>query len=52
MQIVNCHGDAQLQEDVENGWKRIIHDFPPDNAPFTDTPGLNFDTNSAYAESS
>ena len=49
MQIVNCHGDAELQ-DVENGWKRITHDFPPDNAPFTDTPGLNFDTNSCEPE--
>ena len=46
MQIVNCHGDTELQDNVENGWHRITHDVPPDNPQFMDTPGLNFDTNS------
>ena len=46
MQIVNCQGDTQLQEDLENGWLRITHDVPPSNPQFTDTPGLNFETNS------
>ena len=46
MQIVNCQGDTQLQEDLENGWLRITHDVPPNNPQFTHTPGLNFETNS------
>ena len=41
-QIVNCEGDAELEEDVENGWTRITNDLPSDNAPFTDNPGLKF----------
>ena len=45
MQIVNCEGDTELQEDLENGWLRITHDVPPSNPQFTDTPGLNFETN-------
>ena len=44
-QIVNCEGDTELQEDLENGWLRITHDVPPSNPQFTDTPGLNFETN-------
>ena len=44
MQIVNCQGDNELQEDVQNGWHRITHDVPPNNPQFTDTPGLNFKT--------
>ena len=45
MQIVNCEGDTELQDDLENGWHRITHDVPPINPKFTDTPGLNFETN-------
>ena len=26
-QIVNCQGDAELEEDVENSWHRITNDF-------------------------
>ena len=50
MQIVNCQGDTQLQEDLENGWLRITHDVPPSNPQFTDTPELNFETNSQEPE--
>ena len=49
-QIVNCQGDTELQEDLENGWLRITHDVPPSNPQFTDTPGLNFETNSQEPE--
>ena len=42
-QIVNCQGDTELQEDVQNGWHRITHDVPPNNPQFMDTPGLNFE---------
>ena len=45
MQIVNFEGDTELQEDLENGWLRITHDVPSSNPKFTDTPGLNFETN-------
>ena len=45
-QIVNCQGDTELQENLDNGWHRIIHDVPPNNPQFTDTLGLNFETNS------
>ena len=50
MQIVNCEGDTELQEDLDNGWHRITHDVPPNNPQFTDTPGLNFETNSHEPE--
>ena len=50
MQIVNCEGDTELQDDLENGWHRITHDVPPINPKFTDTPGLNFETNSREPE--
>ena len=40
-QIVNCEGDAELEEYVENGWHRITNDLPPNNPQFTDIPGLN-----------
>ena len=50
MQIVNCEGDTELQEDLDNGWHRITHDVPPNNPQFTDTPGLNFETNSREPE--
>ena len=30
-QIVNCEGDAEMEEDVENGWHRITNDLPPNN---------------------
>ena len=46
MQIVNCEGDTESQDDLENGWHRITHDVPPINPKFMDTPGLNFETNS------
>ena len=49
-QIVNCQGDAELEEDVENGWHRITNDLPPDNPQFTDILGLNFDTQSCEPE--
>ena len=45
MQIVNCQGDTELQDNVENAWHRITHVVPPNNPQFTDTPGLNFKTN-------
>ena len=45
IEIVNCQGDIELQEDLENGWLRITHDVPPSNPQFTDTPGLNIETN-------
>ena len=44
-QIVNCEGDTELQEDLDNSWHRITHDVPANNQQFTDTPGLNFETN-------
>ena len=50
MQIVNCEGDTELQEDLDNGWHRITHDVPANNPQFTDTPGLNFETNSHEPE--
>ena len=50
MQTVNCQGDTELQEDLENGWLRITHDVPPSNPQFMDTPGLNFETNSQEPE--
>ena len=50
MQIVNCEGDTELQEDLDNGWHRITHDVPANNPQFTDTPGLNFETNSRKPE--
>ena len=25
-QVLNCHGDTEIQEDIENGWHRITHD--------------------------
>ena len=43
-QIVNCEGDTELQ-DLENGWHRITHDVAANNPQFTDTLGLNFETN-------
>ena len=49
-QIVNCQGDTELQEDVQNGWHRITHDVPPNNPQFMDTPGLNFETDSCEPE--
>ena len=49
-QIVNCEGDTELQEDLDNGWHRITHDVPANNPQFTDTPGLNFETNSREPE--
>ena len=49
-QIVNCEGDAEMEEDVENGWHRITNDLQPDNPQFTDIPGLNFDTHSREPE--
>ena len=45
MQIVNCEGYTELQEDLDNGLQRITHDVPPNNPQFMDTPGLNFETN-------
>ena len=50
MQIVNCQGDTELQDNLENGWHRISRDVPPNNPQFTDTPGLNFETNSCEPE--
>ena len=50
MQIVNCKGDTELQEDLDNSWHRITHDVPANNPQFTDTPGLNFETNSCEPE--
>ena len=50
MQIVNCKGDTELQEDLDNGWHRITHDVPANNPQFTDTLGLNFETNSCKPE--
>ena len=50
MQIVNCECDTELQEDLDNGWHRITHDVPANNPQFTDTPGLNFETNSLKPE--
>ena len=38
IQIVNFHGDTELQDDIENGWQRITHDVPPDNPQFMETP--------------
>ena len=35
-QIINCEGDAEIKEDVENGWTRITNDVPPNNPQFTD----------------
>ena len=49
-QIVNCEGDTELQEDLDNGWHRITHDVPANNPQFTDTPELNFETNSHKPE--
>ena len=49
-QIINCEGDEEVQEDVENGWTRITNDLPPNHPPFTDTPGLNLDTNARDPE--
>ena len=49
-QIVNCEGDTELQEDLDNGWHRITHDVPANNPQFTNTPGLNFETNSHEPE--
>ena len=49
-QIVNCEGDTELQEDLDNGWHRITHDVPANNPQFMDTPGLNFKTNSRKPE--
>ena len=49
-QIVNCEGDTELQEDLDNGWHRITHDVPANNPQFMDTPGLNFETNSRKPE--
>ena len=40
VQIVNCEGDTELQENLDNGWHRIT----------PDTPGLNFETNSREPE--
>ena len=50
MQIVNCEGDTELEEDLDNGWHRITHDVPANNPQFTDTLGLNFETNSHEPE--
>ena len=36
---------TELQDNLENGWQRVTHDVPPINPKFTDTPGLNFETN-------
>ena len=45
MQIVNSEGDTELQEDLDNGWHRFTNDVPANNPQFTDTLGLNFETN-------
>ena len=50
MQIVNCEGDTELWDNLDNGWHRITHDVPANNPQFTDTPGLNFETNSREPE--
>ena len=44
-QIVNCQGDTELQEDLDNGWHRITHDVSPNNPQFMGTLRLNFETN-------
>ena len=49
-QIVNCEGDTELQEDLDNGWHIITYDVPANNPQFMDTPGLNFETNSREPE--
>ena len=49
-QIVNCEGDTELQEDLDNGLHRITHHVLANNPQFTDIPGLNFETNSHKPE--
>ena len=48
--IQSCLNDTELQEDIQNGWHKISHDNPRHNPPFSDTPGLNFETDSREPE--
>ena len=50
MQIVNCQGDTELQDDLEYGWHRTTNNVPHINPKFMDTLGLNFETNSQEPE--